>query len=279
MINVIKIKRVLFVLFCAVTMAQAGVNPIPLATDSRMRVIPYDRNQVTQLKCHYDVETTIEYAANETIIRATAGQRVAWNIVQSEVRGNILTIQPKLNNADTNLTVITDKRVYLYELKAREQWNLRGKDIVFFLRYQYPNEVNRALEVRTANKMARDKQESEFRSSIEQRNKIDPTNINLAYTFAGNRAIAPIAVFDDGLFTYFEFDKQSELPAIYTVDHDRQESMLNHRIQGKYIVVERLANRFTLRSGTQVTTVTRGKQVVRRMDTSSATENNTTPDW
>lgn len=266
-------------MFCVTGIAHAGVNPVPLATDSRMRVIPYDRNQVTQLKCHYDIETTIEFAANEQIIRATAGQAAAWNVVPSTIRKNILTIQPKLKSADTNLTVITDKRVYLYELRAREQWNLRGKDIVFYVRYQYPNEVNRAIEARTANKMAQERDEANFRSNVANRNKIDPTNINLKYTFAGNRSIAPVAVFDDGLFTYFEFDKNSDIPAIYTVDQERNESILNHRTQGKYIVVEQLANRFTLRSGKNVTTVTRGKQVVNRMTENTSTDNNNTPEW
>ena len=89
------IKKIILIMLCAISSAQAGMNPVPLATDSRMRVIPYDRNQVTQLKCHYDVETTIEYAANEEIIRATTGQSTAWSITHSQIKKNILTVQPK----------------------------------------------------------------------------------------------------------------------------------------------------------------------------------------
>ena len=264
-------KRILFITITLigaginVSAAQAGVDPVPLANDHRIRVIPYDRNNVTQLKCHYDIETTIEYSPGETIIRATAGQPAAWKVIPSQVRRNILTIQPALKKADTNLTVITNKRVYLYELKAREQWNIRGNNITFFVRYIYPNEVNQALENRVLGLLDEERTARRHRLKQEDAKKIDPAHLNIEYTYGGDPEIAPLTVFDDGQFTYFKFDQSTDLPAIYTVDAERNESVLNYRIEPPYVVVEQVANRFTLRSGHRVTTIKRGKAISQRL--------------
>jgi type IV secretion system protein VirB9 len=265
--------------------ALGGIDPVPGAADHRVRLVPYDPNNVVQIRAHYDVETTIEYAPGEVILRATAGQAGAWSVAPSQNLPNILTLQPRLKNADTNLTVITDQRIYLYELRAREQWNLRGDGITFYVRHTYPAEINRALERRAA--LAQ--QEREQRAAQTQRDrpqadgKIDPAAIHLGYAYGGDASIAPLAVFDDGQFTYFQFAKTTTLPSIYTVDDNRREAVLNYRVQDPYIVVERTAERFTLRHGDQVGTVKRqalsAPVVVAPANAPSAGAEPSAPDW
>ena len=70
---------------------------------------------------------------------------------------------------------------------------------------------------------------------------------------------APIKVFDDGEFTYLQFrDTNAELPAIFSVDEDLKESMVNYRLQdGKQnmIVVERVFHKLSVRLGKKVVCV------------------------
>lgn len=46
---------------------------------------------------------------------------------------------------------------------------------------------------------------------------------------------------------YLEFP--DEIPAIFVVEGKRQESLINLRTQGKYVVVDKIAAQFTLRAG------------------------------
>jgi type IV secretion system protein VirB9 len=59
----------------------------------------------------------------------------------------------------------------------------------------------------------------------------------------------PSTVFDDGRFTYFEFAGRREIPAIFAHGSDGTPSRVNWHMQPPYIVVQRLARRFTLRLG------------------------------
>jgi len=84
----------------------------------------------------------------------------------------------------------------------------------------------------------------------------DVSRYNFSYTIAGSEDVAPIRIFDDGEFTYFEFrDKNAEVPAFYNVDAKGNEALINYRTRGDYIVVERVARRFTLRHGIDIVCV------------------------
>ena len=78
-----------------------------------------------------------------------------------------------------------------------------------------------------------------------------PELYNFNYSFTGPDNIAPIKVFDDGEFTFFEFSvDNNNIPAIFYVDNDGYEGLVNYRAEGNYIIVERLSSVFTLRNGT-----------------------------
>ena len=79
---------------------------------------------------------------------------------------------------------------------------------------------------------------------------------NFNYQYTGEKIIAPSKVFDDGTFTYFQFlSKNSEVPAIYSVDSEGFESLVNYRVAGTYIVVEKVAPQYTLRNGSDIVCV------------------------
>ena len=81
-----------------------------------------------------------------------------------------------------------------------------------------------------------------------------PELYNFKYKVSGNaKNIEPVQIFDDGEFTYMKFrDINAELPAIFRVESDNTESLVNYRLANGYIVVERVAGRFTLRHGNDI---------------------------
>ena len=82
-----------------------------------------------------------------------------------------------------------------------------------------------------------------------------PADVNHAYHLEGSPRIAPTRVFDDGRATYFVFAPAAELPAVFAIDADRKEAVVNTAIRGGFLVVDRLAAAFVLRQGGEVAQV------------------------
>jgi type IV secretion system protein VirB9 len=222
-----------------------GVLPLPalalqtpraLATDSRIRTVRYSPNEVYQFIGHYGFQSAIEFEADEKIQTVSIGDSVSWMINPAN---NRLFLKPIDQNALTNMTVITDKRSYLFELHAEETKDIRDKEMVFVMRFTYPQSDQDAMDFT----------QYEPLPDIER----EPEKFNFSYKIRGSSLIEPIRIFDDGQFTYFEFrDMNAEVPAFFRVDGAANEELINFRKRGNYIVVERVASRFTLRRGPDI---------------------------
>lgn len=218
------------------TPAHALQTPRPIATDSRIRTVRYSPNEVYQFIGHYGYQSAIELETDEKIQTVSIGDSVAWMINPA---GNRLFLKPIDQNALTNMTVITDKRSYLFELHAEETQDIRDKEMVFVMRFIYPQSDQDSMDFA---------QFEQF-PDIER----EPEKYNFRYTIRGSTVIEPIRIFDDGEFTYFEFrDKSAEIPAFFNVDSNGNEELINFRKRGNYIVVERIGSRFTLRRGPDI---------------------------
>jgi type IV secretion system protein VirB9 len=216
--------------------AQALQEPRAIATDSRIRTLRYSPNEVYQFIGHYGYQSTIEFGEDEKIQTVSVGDSIAWMVNPS---GNRLFLKPIEQNALTNMTVITDKHSYLFELHAEETQDIRDKEMVFQLRFVYPQSDTDSLDY------------TQFESFPDIQKDADKMNFN--YTIRGSKVIEPIRIFDDGEFTYFEFrDQNAEIPAFFRVDSANNEELINFRKRGNYIVVERVASRFTLRRGPEI---------------------------
>jgi type IV secretion system protein VirB9 len=216
--------------------AHALQEPRAIATDSRIRTVRYSPNEVYQFVGHFGYQSAIEFEEGENIQTVSIGDSTAWMLNPS---GNRLFLKPIDQNALTNLTIITDRRTYLFELHAEETKDIRDKNLVFSYRFIYPQ----------ADQSALDYSAMEALPDIES----EPDRYNFNYSIRGSTVIEPIRIFDDGQFTYFEFrDKNAEIPAFFNVNSAGAEELINFRKRGNYIVVERVSSRFTLRRGPDV---------------------------
>lgn len=90
---------------------------------------------------------------------------------------------------------------------------------------------------------------------IAERLKASPPVENSVYSIAEGKAsedILPALVFDDGRFTYFRFPGNRELPAVFHVLGDGSETLVNARMEGDLLVVDRVSRRLMLRAGSAV---------------------------
>ena len=215
--------------------AMAAKNPRHLGTDNRITQVPYSPNEVYELTGTYGYQTTVEFEQGETIKIASIGDSIAWQVVPL---GNRLFLKPVEKNATTNLTVVTDKRAYYFRLRA----NSSGAPI-YLLRFRYGGDVPFQSSGLQSSENVRI-------TSLDSGVGID--KYNLDYEIAGDKVIGLKRVFDDGQFTYFEFEPSVDVPAIFLVDGEKKEATANVRREGKYIVVEKVHPQYTLRLGRTV---------------------------
>ena len=223
--------------FLAAEPVFALISPISIATDPRIKTVSYSPNEVIKFTGYYRYQSNIQFADDELIATISLGDSVAW---QMNPVGNRLFLKPIEQDATTNMTIITNKHTYFFELHADDAKDISDSKLIFELRIVYPGENNDQTV----------KNNIDHVPDLEQE---DLNKYNFRYTISGSDEVAPIRIFDDGEFTYFQFhDVNANIPAFFLVDKEGNESILNYRTRGSYIVVERVAPRYTLRHGNSV---------------------------
>jgi type IV secretion system protein VirB9 len=216
--------------------------PRVIGREKRFRAYIYNPNDVYRYVGYYLTQSYIEFEKGESIRSISMGDTQAWQTVVME---NKLFIKPVLNFAATNMTIMTDKRTYHFELDAYDTSEVSEDDVLFYIKFMYPEEGDRNIVTFSTSKK---------RSDLPDLRNLEMYNFD--YEFSGSDNIAPVKVFDDGEFTYLEFrDNNSEIPAIFSVNSSGYETMVNYRIVENYIVVEQLSSQFTLRSGADIVCV------------------------
>jgi type IV secretion system protein VirB9 len=72
---------------------------------------------------------------------------------------------------------------------------------------------------------------------------------NYDYWYCGDPSLKPLAAWDDGVQTTLVFGAHAELPALFALNEDGSESLVNFNVQAGRIVVERVARRLLVRRG------------------------------
>ena len=246
--NFIRITLSLLVIGGFITEAKAGGVPRPIASEKRIKIINYVPNTVFKFVGHYEYQSIIEFSDDEEIDTISMGTPTPWQLVPA---GNRIFIKPVEDNATTNMTVITNKRMYFFEMHAEDAAGLSDENLNFIVKFVYPDQFS-GLNLNKAVMEANTKLGPDLS---------DPTKYNFNYTISGSaKKIEPLQIFDDGEFTYFKFqDVNAEFPAVFMVDPANHEGLVNFRITGGYLVVERVTDRFTLRHGDDVLCVFNNK--------------------
>ena len=228
--------------------ALAEKHPHPGTADARVKSIVYNENDTTTITAHYGFSSMIEFSPREEILTVSIGDTVAWTFLEV---GHRLFIKPIEDEANSNMQVITTKRAYNFTLIAKKATSHRDKSLTFTLKFRYPEEERLLAE---AKKRQAEAARIDY-SAIVPEHSFNAEDVNMEYTYRGSELVAPRRVFDDSEFTYFAFHENTPTPAIFAVDAEGKESLVNFHTKGKYVVVQRLARQFVLRHGSDVTCV------------------------
>lgn len=206
------------------------------APDQRVRIVRYAPDQVVRLDATLGYVVTLFFGEDERIENVAIGDSLGWQITPNR-RARVLFVKPNERAATTNMTVVTNLRSYNFDLRAVA--GTRARQPVFSLRFDYPAPAQAVLAPPPAPPPPPE----------------PPREVNKAYSFSGSALGLPERVFDDGVSTYFVFPAGVDYPAIFAVDPDNKEAVVNIAQRDGFLIVDRLAGAFVLRRGDQVTRI------------------------
>lgn len=127
-----RIGAVILALFSAPVMAA-----VPITTDSRIKTLVFNENEVFSITTHYGYQCNIEFGPKETIETISVGDRIGWQISPA---GRRLFIRAQEENAHTNMTVITNQRAYQFDLRSSNADAVFGSsELTYVVRFFYPD--------------------------------------------------------------------------------------------------------------------------------------------
>lgn len=226
-------------IFAAALSAHAEQRPVPLPADGRIKTFVYNENTVYLLKMHTNFISTVQFAKGEVVESIQVGDSASWQIIRLK-RGDVISIKPLNSDANTNMTVYTDRRVYSFELRAHRGTGGHRQNHNFRTTFRYPTGVV-----------------SEYGSTT-----TSGGNKNFDYYVAGEQSFAPIEVYDNGKQTFFRFPENTPLPGVFRVGEGGSEYVVNSRTAGNTIIVDGVHELWTVRIGPDALCVSNGPVVI-----------------
>jgi type IV secretion system protein VirB9 len=245
-------------------------------SDGRIRMLSYDPNDIYTIYTRVGYQSHVEFAEREEVETISVGDRSFWQLIPS---GNRLFIRPLQEDVATNMTVITNKRAYQFDIKSVAN---EKQKIVYVARFYYPEDrmpahmanidpfllqqpsqvmpgpatyappvyaapapTPQPKPVVLAAAPAPQPMVAEPRSEA-----IPLSRRNYFYTYSGPEGAAPYEVFDDGHTTYFRYPHPAVPAPIASVPEKggRERALAVYR-KGGYYAVDAVDPELILRAG------------------------------
>ena len=238
------------------TMCAQAVTPMASAGDPRIRFIDFKNDEVVTIAVARGVVTRAMLGSDEAIVDAGVGFPSS----------NQIWIKPKDNATTNNIEIATTKRDYsLHLIVVPGAEKAAGVYHRVIFRHALPPTP---LTVRIGNATPTPSQEKPA-TSVTVADISTPMVRNASYSrqvSPKSEDIVPSVVFDDGRFTFFQFPKNTEPPALFALTAAGEEVRMNYHaerlsvdpsnptasVEMDYLVVHKVAKEFILRLGSSV---------------------------
>lgn len=237
----------------AIALALAGAMSPALGNDPRIQTRIFDEAQVVPVMGRVKVQTTIKFAPDEAIENVAIGDSASWQVTPNRAQ-SMLFVKPLEPAARTNLTVVTTRRTYLFDLIA----NGRAAPL-YVLQFRYPDIEKAKEEARLAAALEAEREAAnplEMEAATDRLAVIDPARLNFDWAGAGQASLLPERTYDDGDAVFLTWPAGRAVPAILTLNEEGEEGPVNYTVRGDVVVVEGVPAQLVLRSGKDVATLT-----------------------
>jgi type IV secretion system protein TrbG len=223
----------------------ARVQPTRADYLNAIQVYPFSAGALYQVYAAPGEVTDIALQPGEKLIGSgpvAVGDTVRWIIGETDsgaaasARVHIL-VKPTRPDLDTNLVINTDRRTYHLELHSDQ------KTYMASVSWAYPEDQLIALRGRNA--------AAELATPVATGVNIGA--LNFRYSVEGdNPPWRPLRAFDDGRQVFIEFPRgigQGEMPPLWVIGPAGGGELVNYRVQGNHMIVDRLFAAAELRLG------------------------------
>ena len=223
----------------------ARVQPTRAGYINAVQVYPFSDGALYQLYAAPGEITDIALEAGEQLVGTgpvAAGDTVRWIIGDTESgsgatkRVHIL-VKPTRPDLITNLVINTDRRTYHLELRSAE------KTYMASVSWAYPQDQLIALR----------RQNTAADEAAPIASGVDIGALNFRYRIEGDDpAWRPWRAFDDGRQVFIEFPAgigQGEMPPLWVIGAEGGAELVNYRVRGNHMIVDRLFAAAELRLG------------------------------
>lgn len=199
------------------------------ASDARLVTRAYNSDEVVRIEGRLGVQASVIFGEGEHIENVAVGDSTSWQITPNK-RANILFIKPLNARARTNMTVVTDRHTYLFDLRITD-----AASPLYVMRFTYADDLSKPGEqARSDGLIAR---------------PVNPVPLNFAWKSRGKAKLLPSRVYDDGTATYLSWAPGVSLPAILIRNDRGAEGPVNFAVRDGLIVVDGVPGLIILRSG------------------------------
>ena len=223
----------------------ARIQPARASYVNAVQVYPFSDGALYQLYAAPGEITDIALEPGEQLVGSgpvAAGDTVRWIIGDTESgtgpgkRVHIL-VKPTRPELTTNLIINTDRRTYHLELRSAE------KTYMASVSWAYPQD--QLIALRGANAVAD--------TAAPVASGVDINALNFRYRIEGDAAPwRPLRAFDDGRQVFIEFPAgigQGEMPPLWVIGAEGGAELVNYRVKGTHMIVDRLFAAAELRLG------------------------------
>jgi type IV secretion system protein VirB9 len=213
-----------------------------------IQVYPWTQGALYQVYTAPGQVTDIALQPGESLVGPgpiAAGDTVRWILGDTEsgvgpTRRVHILVKPTRPDLTTNLVINTDRRTYHLELRATERTYMAS------VSWHYPEDALIALRARNAAAEATRPVDTD----------LDLARLKFRYAIEGDSPPwRPRLAFDDGRAVYIEFPRgisQGEMPPLFIVAPDGSGTeLVNYRVRGHYMIVDRLFAAAELRLGAE----------------------------
>jgi len=252
------------------------------AQDSRLVTRVYDDAEVVTIEGKLGVQATIGFGEGEQIENVAVGDADKWQITPNK-RADLLFVKPLDAAARTNMTVVTDKHTYFFDLVASP-----AAKPIYMLRFTYgpaktaipvaEAPIPVAAEAPPAAALATPGILQPAGKVIATRSgesapiadagaaapgpppastampqdeavggSVDPALLNFSWRRKGVERIGPARIYDDGTSTYLLWAQGQELPVILVRDETGEERPAEFAIRGNTTVLPMVPREILLR--------------------------------
>ncbi|MBZ7963314.1 TrbG/VirB9 family P-type conjugative transfer protein [Campylobacter sp. W0049] len=205
----------------------------------------YQENKTEKIRTRFAMATTLIFETDVT--NYILGDTTGFKVEEIPNMPNAIAIKPMLIGIDTSLTIFTkDNKIHTFYIYSTDYKNSKDPSLVIYI---HDENSKKALE---------EKEEEIKKDYLVIKEgiaeiKVKKDEIYRHYSQKARKDsewLISEEIFNDKKFTYFKYDKDKmpQVPAIFAVI-DKQDSPVETRVIGNYIIAETTAKQFTIKSG------------------------------